>query len=62
MKVKEVIKILKDAGWYWVRTRGSHRQFKHSSKYGLVTVADKSNDDMAWGAQNSVFRQAGLKK
>jgi predicted RNA binding protein YcfA (HicA-like mRNA interferase family) len=62
MKAKEVIKILENDGWYLARTRGSHRQYKHTSKPGLVTVAGKPNDDMAPGTQNSIFKQAGLKK
>jgi len=62
MKVKEIIKILENDGWYLVRIRGSHRQFKHLSKRGLVTVAGKPNDDMAQGTQNSIFKQANLKK
>lgn len=62
MKAKDVVKILKNDGWYLVRTRASHRQFKHSTKPGLVTVAGKPSDDMAPGTQNSIFKQAGLKQ
>lgn len=38
MKVRDVIKMLNQDGWYLDRTRGSHRQFKHPRKPGLVTV------------------------
>ena len=38
------------------------KQFRHLRKTGLVTVAGKPNDDLAPGTQNSVFKQAGLKK
>ena len=62
MKVKQLIKILENEGWYLVRTRGSHRQFKHLRKTGLVTIAGKFNDDLAPGTQNSILKQAGLKK
>jgi len=34
-------------GWFEVGTRGSHRQFKHAEKIGLVTVPGKSSDDLA---------------
>ncbi|MEB3884355.1 type II toxin-antitoxin system HicA family toxin [Lyngbya sp. CCY1209] len=61
MKVKEVIKILENDGWYQVRTRGSHRQFHHSTKSGTVTVSGKLNVDMPPGTLNSVLKQAGLK-
>jgi len=61
MKVREIIKRLEEDGWYLDRTRGSHRQYKHSLKRGLVTVPGKPNDDLAPGTQNSIFKQAGLK-
>ena len=62
MKVKQIIKMLKNDGWYLSRTRGSHRQFKHYSKVGLVTGSGKVSDDVATGTQMSIFKQAGLKK
>jgi predicted RNA binding protein YcfA (HicA-like mRNA interferase family) len=61
MKVKEVIKLLERDGWYLARTRGSHRQFKHLSKSGAVTVSGKSNIDIPPGTLNSILKQAGLK-
>jgi predicted RNA binding protein YcfA (HicA-like mRNA interferase family) len=61
MKVKDIIKTLKDDGWYLVRTRGSHHQYKHSTKAGLVTVPGKPSDDLAPGTTNSILKQAGLK-
>jgi predicted RNA binding protein YcfA (HicA-like mRNA interferase family) len=62
MKVREVIKLLEDDGWFLDRTRGSHRQYKHVTKPGLVTLPGKSGDDLAPGTLNSVLKQAGLKK
>jgi len=53
--------LLKKDGWYLSRTRGSHRQYKHPSKSGLITVAGKPSDDLAPGTLNSIFKQAGLK-
>lgn len=57
-----MIKILDDDRQYLSRTKGSHRQFKHSSKSGLVTVAGKLSDEIEIGTQMSIFKQAGLKK
>lgn len=54
--------MLEEDGWYLVRTRGSHRQYKHPVKLGLVTIPGKRNDDLAPGTLNSVYKQAGLKK
>jgi len=56
-----LIKLIEDDGWYLVRTRGSHRQFKHLIKKGTVTVAGKLSADVRSGTLNSVLRQAGLK-
>lgn len=54
--------MIEEDGWYLVRTRGSHRQYKHPVKPGLITIAGKSNHDMAKGTLNSVLKQAGLKQ
>jgi predicted RNA binding protein YcfA (HicA-like mRNA interferase family) len=61
MKVREVIKMLKADRWYHVRTRGSHRQFNHSIKPGVVTVAGKLSVDIPPGTLNAILKQAGLK-
>jgi predicted RNA binding protein YcfA (HicA-like mRNA interferase family) len=60
MKVRDVLKRLEADGWYLARTRGSHRQYKHPSKPGVVTIAGKPNDDLAPGTLRSIWRQAGL--
>ena len=61
MKVREIIRLIEQDGWWLVRTRGSHRQYKHLIKRGLVTVAGKPGDDVAPGTQNSILKQSGLK-
>ncbi|BBD56177.1 type II toxin-antitoxin system HicA family toxin [Planktothrix agardhii] len=60
MKVKDIIKRLEEEGWYLARTRGSHRQFKHLLKSGLVTVPGKLSDDLAPGTLNSIIKQAQI--
>jgi predicted RNA binding protein YcfA (HicA-like mRNA interferase family) len=62
MKVSEVRKLLHHDGWSLVVTRGSHRQFRHSTKPGRGTVAGKSGDDVLLGTLNSIVKQAGLKQ
>lgn len=62
MKVKDVIRLIKDDGWVLVATKGSHRQFKHPSKSGRVTIAGRDSAEMAPGTLNSVLKQAGLKR
>jgi predicted RNA binding protein YcfA (HicA-like mRNA interferase family) len=62
MKVADVLRLLHDDGWQLVATRGSHRQFKHPTKRGRVTVPGKPSDDLAPGTLNSVLKQAALKQ
>jgi len=62
VKVREVIRRLQADGWYLVATAGSHRQFKHPTKSGRVTISGHSSDDMPKGTLASVRRQAGLKE
>jgi len=61
VKVRDIIRLVEDDGWFLVRTRGSHRHFKHPSKPGLVTIAGHPGVDMPKGTLNSVLKQAGLK-
>ena len=61
MKVAEVLRRLLADGWYLHTTRGNHRQYKHPSKKGRVTVAGKPGHDLAQGTLNSIFKQAGWK-
>ena len=62
MKISEILRLLHDDGWFLVATRGSHRQYKHPSKAGRVTVAGKPSDELAPGTLNSIFKQAGWKE
>lgn len=62
MRVRDVIKIIESDGWYLARTKGSHRQFKHPFKKGLVTVAGKPTLDLNPKTLKSIFKQAGLKE
>jgi predicted RNA binding protein YcfA (HicA-like mRNA interferase family) len=61
MRVRDLIRLLEADGWALARTRGSHRQYKHGEKPGLVTVPGQMADDVAPGTLNSILKQAGLK-
>ncbi len=56
-----MIRLLEADGWRLVVTEGSHRQYKHLTKPGRVTVSGHPADDMPMGTLASVMRQAGLK-
>ena len=60
MKVKDAVRISEKDGWYLAKTRGSHRQFKHPSKTGKVTVAGKLSKEIPVGTLKSILRQAQL--
>ena len=62
VQVRDVIRLIENDGWFLIATRGSHRQYKHASKHGRVTIAGKPSEDMAPGTLNSVPKQAGLKE
>ena len=62
-KVSDILRMLADDGWVRVSMRGgSHRQFKHPTKPGRVTVHGKPSDNIAPGTLNSIMKQSGLKK
>lgn len=61
LKVSEVIKMLEADGWYRHSKRGSHRQYKHPTKKGRVTVNGKESDTLDQFLLNSIYKQAGWK-
>lgn len=60
MRSREVIKRLEAAGWVEVRQAGSHKQFRHPSRPGTVTVPHPKAD-LAKGTLKSIEKQSGVK-
>jgi predicted RNA binding protein YcfA (HicA-like mRNA interferase family) len=61
-KVRDIIRLLEEDGWYIHRQKGSHKQYRHPSKKGLVTVPDHGkNHELDHFLVSSIFKQAGLK-
>jgi predicted RNA binding protein YcfA (HicA-like mRNA interferase family) len=60
-KVADILRMLHGDGRDLVSTRGSHRQFKHRTKPGRVTVSGKPGDDVSPGTLNSILKQSRLK-
>jgi len=58
MSSRDVIRRLIADGWTLLRTKGSHRQYKHPTKAGLVTVPHPKRD-LPRGTLRSIFKQAG---
>ena len=61
MKVREVIRLIEQDGWYLVASKGSHMHYKHKTKLGRVTVAGKGSKDIAPGTLLAIMKQAGLR-
>lgn len=60
MKFREVLMLLRDAGWIQISQEGSHRKFKHPVRPGRVIVAGHPGDDVPQGTLRSILRQAGI--
>ena len=60
-KVKEVIRLMEEDGWYLVTTVGDHRQFKHPTKKGRVTVRGQQSEVLSQFLLNCIWKQAGWK-
>jgi predicted RNA binding protein YcfA (HicA-like mRNA interferase family) len=60
MNSRDVISILKAAGWMEVAQKGSHVQFKHPSVPARVTVPHPKRD-LPIGTLRSIEKQSGLK-
>jgi len=59
-KVKDAIRLVEAYGWRWVRTRGSHRQYRHPDRPGRVTIAGKPSQQLPIQIWRSILRQAGI--
>jgi predicted RNA binding protein YcfA (HicA-like mRNA interferase family) len=60
MKVRDVIRLLEINGWTMVAQKGSHRQFRHPTRSGKVTVPGKTAEELPIGTLKSILRQAGM--
>jgi predicted RNA binding protein YcfA (HicA-like mRNA interferase family) len=61
MKVREVIRLLEKHGWVKMRSRGSHRQFKHPNQPLVITVPGNPGQELAPGTLSDILQTAGLK-
>ena len=60
MKVKEIIKIIEYDDWFFIRQKGSHKQFKQIFKSGTVTIAGKDSLDIPIRTLKSILKQAQI--
>jgi predicted RNA binding protein YcfA (HicA-like mRNA interferase family) len=62
MKVAAMLQLLKVDGWRVIAIRGSHRQLRHPTKPGKVTVAGKLSDELHPKTEASILWQARLRR
>jgi predicted RNA binding protein YcfA (HicA-like mRNA interferase family) len=60
VKVREIIKRIEAAGWYRIKSKSGHRQYKHRGQPGRVTVPGQMNAELDPKTEKSILRQAGL--
>jgi predicted RNA binding protein YcfA (HicA-like mRNA interferase family) len=60
VKVRDVIRLVESDGWRHVRTTGSHRHYKHSSKPNVVTIPGHLGDELPKGTLKSILKAADL--
>ena len=61
MKVRDVIRLLEQNGWVEMRSKGSHRHFKHPKEAAVITVPGNQGKELATGTLNAILKKAGLK-
>ena len=59
MNSRDLIKLIEKDGWFKVAQKGSHTQFKHSTKKGRVTIPHPKKD-LTIGTAKSILKQAGI--
>ena len=63
MKTLEIIRLVEQDGWFEVRQKGSHKQFKHREKKGLVTIpVHRLSNDLSPGLEKSILKQAQIEQ
>jgi len=61
MKVREAIRLLERHGCVEVRSKGSHRHFKHPDQASVITVPGNDGKELAPGTLNAILKKAELK-
>jgi predicted RNA binding protein YcfA (HicA-like mRNA interferase family)/predicted RNase H-like HicB family nuclease len=61
-KVRDILRMLRRDGWWLELQQGSHRQFRHASKRGTVTVNGHEGETIPEWLVGAILRQAGLTK
>lgn len=60
-KVREIIELLEQSGWKFIRMKGDHRIYYKEGARRPIVISGKLNDEVKSGTLSSIFREAGLK-
>ena len=60
MKVKDVVKRLRQGGWVQVRQESSHRSFKGEGNPDVITVSGSDSQEVYAGQLSDIRRTSGL--
>ncbi|MGI8741659.1 MAG: type II toxin-antitoxin system HicA family toxin [Bryobacteraceae bacterium] len=61
MRVREVVRLLQKEGWIQMRSKGSHRHFRHPTRSSVITVPGNDGKELAPGTLNDILKKAELK-
>lgn len=61
MKYSELIKLLKNNGWYEIRQSGSHVTMRHTDKKVTLTVPFHGSKEVKKGLLKAILKQADIK-
>jgi predicted RNA binding protein YcfA (HicA-like mRNA interferase family) len=61
MKCSQLLKLIKQAGWYEDRQNGSHIILKHPEKTNMIIFPNHGSKEIGKGIAESLKKQAGIK-
>jgi mRNA interferase HicA len=61
MKSSELVRLLEENGWYFVRQRGSHMIMRHPNKKGQIVCPKHGSHEIGKGLEKKIKKDAGLK-
>lgn len=61
MKCSELLRKLKQAGWFVERQKGSHKILRHPTLTETIVFPDHGSTEMGKGLELKIKKQAGLK-
>jgi len=61
MKCSELLRLIKQAGWYVDHQTGSHMILKHSQKTNQIIFPNHGSKEIGKGLAEKLKKQAGIK-